>query len=85
MLNVCDGESPLWSTGGGRGDRVESRMGVVEVLSAGLVVCTSMMQVTSGMTQGRGFTEQGHKRGLGCEGHHVVCVLRARAHHTIEG
>ena len=50
MLNVCDGESPLWSTGGGRGDRVESRMGVVEVLSAGLVVCTNMMQVTSGMT-----------------------------------
>ena len=83
MLNVCDGESPLWSTGGGRGDRVESRMGVVEVLSAGLVVCTSMMQVTSGMTQGRGFTEQG-QRPRGGEGHHVVCVLRARAHHTIE-
>ena len=61
MLNVCDGESPLWSTGGGRGDRVESRMGVVEVLSAGLVVCTSMMQVASGMTQGRGFTEQGQR------------------------
>ena len=73
MLNVCDGESPRWSTGGGRGDRVESRMGVVEVLSAGLVVYASMMQVTSGMTP-RGFTEQGHKRGLGCEGHHVVCV-----------
>ena len=33
-----------------------------------------------------GFIEQGQgKRGLGCEGHHVVCVLRARAHHTIEG
>ena len=69
MLNVCDGESPLWSTGGGRGDRVESRMGVVVILSAVLVVCTSMMQVTSGMTQGRCFTEQGQaSEGLGVRG-----------------
>ena len=68
MLNVCDGESPLWSTGGGRGDRVESRMGVVEVLSAGLVVCTSMMQVTSGMTRGRGFAGQDTSEGLGVKG-----------------
>jgi len=61
MLNVCDRGSPLWSTGGGQGDRVESRRGVVVILSAVLVVCTSMMQVTSGMTQGRGFTEQGQR------------------------
>jgi len=61
MLNVCDGESPRWSTEGGRGDRVESRRGVVVIVSAVLVVCTSMIQVTSGMTQGRGFTEQGER------------------------
>ena len=45
----------------------------VEVLSAGLVVCTSMMQVTPGRTPGRGYTGQ-EQRGLGCEGPHVVCV-----------
>ena len=65
MLNVCDGESPLWSTGGGRGDRAESRRGVVVMLSAVLVVGTSMMQVTSGMTprggHRSGFTEQGQR------------------------
>ena len=43
MLNVCVGESPLWSTGGGRGARVESRRGVIVILSAVLVVCTSMI------------------------------------------
>ena len=77
MLNVCDGESPLWSTGGGRGGRVESRRGVVVILSAVLVVCTSMMQVIRAGDI-RDDTEARFYRARtapeGGEGNHVVCV-----------
>ena len=78
------------STEGGRGDRVESRRGVVDLvlLSAVLVMCTTMMQVISGMTPRRGSSvravlqsKDSARSGLG---NHVVCGLRARAHHTIE-
>ena len=60
-LQVRERVSLSVDTNGRRGWPAVVRRGRVVILSAVLVVCTSMMQVTSGMTQGRGFTEQGQR------------------------
>ena len=60
-LQVRERVSLSADTNGRRGWPAVVRRGRVVILPAVLVVCTSMMQVISGMTQGRGFAEQGQR------------------------